>query len=419
LATAHAELRDTADQIRQELSYSTGWDLVRFRQSDVGGGSFYIVDRSGLIIEIEGFIAELGFQVNVDQAPGFQTVRVPETKEEWRILVVPVIGGTVVVGVSPPEDITRLDERLSESARRFGETLEHAATINPSEIDRNVEFAVVDRDGRLRSAIGGIPLRLRSYPRSPIGEIKELRTRNGTTHALLSAAFVDASGQAVGTINVVSDLPASPWFSLRAWLKNLSSSLLLASVGTLIGVRYIPGTFRPDDLLREALDRGESSTVEFKEALRWDHWQDAGTKASVAEAVAIKTVAGFLNSKHGGTLFIGVADEKKIAGLDRDYQSLSRTSAREQSDRDRFQLHLRNLLAVQVGPDITNLCVETAVVSREEKDVCVVRVSPSPTPVYVGGGKGKAFHLRVGPATQELNVEETVAFCRTRWRRRS
>ena len=54
-----------------------------------------------------------------------------------------------------------------------------------------------------------------------------------------------------------------------------------------------------------ALEQGESSTVEFKEALRWDHHQDAETPASIAESVAIKTIAGFLNSKRGGTLLIG------------------------------------------------------------------------------------------------------------------
>jgi len=419
LATTYADLRSTADQIRQDLRYSTGWDLVRFRQSEGGGGSYYILDRSGLVIDIAGFASDLGFDVNlVHQPPGFQTLVVRETKEEWRLLVVPVNGGTVIIGVSPPEDITRLDERLQENARRFGDTLEHAATVSPSDIDRNLDFAVIDANGRLRFAIGGIPLRLRSYPQSPFGEIMQLRTTSGTTHALLSTPFVDESGQTVGTVNVVSDLPPTPWFSLRAWLKNVSSSLLLASVGTLIGIRYIPTEFRPEELLRDALDRGESSTVEFKEALRWDQWQGAVAKASVAEAVAIKTVAGFLNSRRGGALFIGVADDKQIVGLDRDYQSLGRPSTREQNDGDRFQLHLRNLLAAQIGRDISNLCVETAVVMQEGKDVCVVRVSPSPTAIYVGEGKTKAFYLRVRPATQELNVEETVAFCRERWPRR-
>jgi predicted HTH transcriptional regulator len=124
-----------------------------------------------------------------------------------------------------------------------------------------------------------------------------------------------------------------------------------------------------------------------------------------------------LNSKRGGNLLIGIADDKRIVGLDRDYLSLGRPGGREQSDADRFQLHLRNLVAAQIGRHISNHSIETAIVPHEEKDVCVVRVSPSPTPVYVGEGRTRAFYLRVGPATQELNVEETVAFCRKRWPR--
>jgi schlafen family protein len=165
--------------------------------------------------------------------------------------------------------------------------------------------------------------------------------------------------------------------------------------------------------LTRALEQGESSTVEFKEALRWDHRQDAGTKPSVAEAAAIKTIAGFLNNKPGGTLLIGIADDKRTVGLDQDYLSLRRSGGREQSDADRFQRHLRDLVAAKIPRDISNQCIETAIVPHEEKDVCVVRVSPSPTPIYID----EAFYLRVGPATQKLNMEETVAFCRKRWPR--
>jgi hypothetical protein len=168
--------------------------------------------------------------------------------------------------------------------------------------------------------------------------------------------------------------------------------------------------------LLRALEQGESSTVEFKEALRWDHLQNAGTRSSVAEAAAIKTIAGFLNSKHGGTLVIGIADDKKTVGLDGDYRSLS--GGREQRDADRFQLHLRQIVAAaQIGRHIINQCIEMAVVPHEEKDVCVIHVRPSPTPIYVGHGRTMAFYLRVGPATQELNLAEAVAFCRKRWSR--
>ena len=197
---------------------------------------------------------------------------------------------------------------------------------------------------------------------------------------------------------------------------NLSSSLVLAFVGTLIGVRYIPDEFRPEELLAEALQEGESPTVEFKESLRWD--SKAPEAKGVAEAIAVKTVTGFLNSRVGGTLLIGVADDKKVVGLEPDYDSLAKPGEDRVSpdkQRDRFQLHLRDLLSTKIGRDVSNLCVTTAIVSRDGKDVCLVHASSSPSPVYIVAPKGKAFYLRVGAATVELDVEEAVAYCRERW----
>jgi hypothetical protein len=266
------------------------------------------------------------------------------------------------------------------------------------------------------------------YPKSPIDEVEEMAGRSTLTYALLSVPFVTASGKTVGTITAFEELAPQPWFSFSAWLVNLSSSLALAFVGTLIGVRYIPDEFRPEELLVDALQKGESPTVEFKESLRWDHWRaPAGQpddprkpaeQKGVAEAVAVKAVAGFLNSRPGGTLLIGVADDRKVVGLDRDYDSLAKPGegpVGPDKQRDRFQLHLRNLLATKIGRDVSNLCVTMAIVYRDGKDVCLVHASSSPTPVYIAVPKGKAFYLRVGAATVELDVEEAVAYCRERW----
>jgi hypothetical protein len=117
-------------------------------------------------------------------------------------------------------------------------------------------------------------------------------------------------------------------------------------------------------------------------------------------------------------LFIGVADDRKIVGLDGDYDSLAKPEegpVGPDKQRDRFQLHLRNLLATKIGRDVSNLCVTMAIVPRDGKDVCVVHESSSATPVYITGPKGKAFYLRVGASTVELDVEAAVAYCRERW----
>jgi hypothetical protein len=415
-AAARADLRATVSDVRRELRYESRWELTRLRQSDLGGG-YYIVDASGLIIDVEGFAADLTFRADVTELqPGIHSLTVPLTNETWRLLVAPVKGGRVILGVSPPGDITGVDDRLQKNAKRFGESLERATRVTPSDIDRNLYYAVLDDRGSVRFAIGGIPLRLVEYPKSPIDEVEEVAGRSTLPYALLSVPFVSASGKTVGTITALEELAPQPWFSFSAWLVNLSSSLALAFVGTLIGVRYIPHEFRPEELLVEALQEGESPTVEFKESLRWD--SKAPEAKGVAEAIAVKTVAGFLNSRLGGTLLIGVADDRKVVGLDRDYESLSKPGegpVGPDKQRDRFQLHLRSLLAAKIGQDVSNLCVAMTIVSRDGKDVCLVHASSSPTPVYIADPKPKAFYLRVGASTVGLDVEEAVAYCRERW----
>jgi hypothetical protein len=427
-AAPRADLRATVNDIRQELSYENRWELTRLRQADIGG-QYCVVDASGLMLDVEGFAADLTFRANVtDLQPGIHSVTVPLTNETWRLLVEPVNGGRVILGVSPPEDITGVDDRLQENAKRFGESLEGATRVIPSDIDRNLYYAVIDDRGRVRFAIGGIPLRLVEYPTSPIQEVEEVPGRSARPYALLSIPFISVSGKTVGTITAFEELAPQPWFSSSAWLVNIPSSLALALLGTLIGIRYIPDEFRPEELLVDALQRGESPTVEFKESLRWDLWKtsadqpsDPGKSAeqkAVGEATAIKTVAGFLNSRLGGTLIIGVADDRKVVGLDRDYRSLAKPGegpialAKQQ---DRFQLHLRNLLGSRISRDLGNLCIAMTIVSRDGKDVCVIHVNPSPTAVYVADPKPKAFYLRVGASTVGLDVEEAVAYCRERW----
>ncbi len=417
-ATALTSLWREVDQIRRQLRYSTRWDLTRFRQSDLSVGHFYIIDKSDRLIEVEGFIAELGFRADLsDLQSGIQTKTVPITNETWRIMLSPLKGGAVILGISPPEDQARVDERLQENAKRFGKSLEEAEGTSPSDIDRYIEHAILDDLGHVKFALGGIPLKLLDYRKVPFGEIKEIRTGKGSTYGLLSVPFDDPSGQRVGSINVLNELSPLPWLSLHAWLMNLSTSLMLALVGTFIGARYIHDPFRPGQLLREALQNGESSTVEFKEALRWEAKQDQpGDPRKYAETIAVKAIAGFLNSRLGGALFIGIADNKKIVGLDRDYESLVNLNrVGLDKARDQFQLRIRKLLADEIGHEVSNVCVETAIITQDGKDVCVVGVRPSPTPVYVADMKRKMFFLRDGAATVPFDVEDAVAYCQKRW----
>jgi hypothetical protein len=357
-----------------------------------------------------------------DQPPGLRTVSIFETRETWRLFVKQLHGGTVILGVSFPEDITNIDRRLEENVNRFGSSLNEALKVEGRAIDRNLEYAVVDESGRIRSATGEIPLKVVQNQTVRFNKVDEIRDENGVMYGTFSQMFRD-SLRTGGIISVFEKLEPHPWFVMRHWIINCLTSGFVAFVGTLIGIPYIGEKFDPHRLLRDALREGESARVEFKESLRWDQWHGVQqppeeSKKKLAEGIAVKTMAAFLNNRGGGTLFIGIADDRRIVGLDRDYESLVKAGeprGDREKDQDRFQLHFRNLLAARIDRDVSNLYIETSIIEENGKDVCVVHARPAAMPVYIPDGKAKAFYVRDGASTVALDVEQVVGYVEERW----
>jgi hypothetical protein len=421
-----------ADEIASVLAYSDRWDVTRLRQADLSASHYCVIDANGLAMDIEGFVPQLRLRAApIHYAPGLQTINVPETGESCRILVNRLRDGILMVGVSNPEDITRLDNRLNENVKHFGSSIREAMRVRAADIDRNLDYAVLDDAGLVKTAVGGIPLKLVEFPKPATGQLNELTHERGPSYGVMAVPFADKTGHTVGMIIVFEQMPAIPWRSGHAWLVNLLSSALLALIGSFIGLAWIPVQLRPDVLLSQALQTGESATVEFKGSLRWDQWQvprrasdtrederRRTAEKGVAEGIAVKTVAALLNGRSGGVLLIGVADDKRVVGLERDYESLVKQGEGGRSrdkDRDRFQLHLKDLLTARLGRDITKLYVDIAILPVDNADVAVVHARPAPSPVYAAEGKAKAFYVRVGASTLALDVEETVAYVENRW----
>lgn len=169
----------------------------------------------------------------------------------------------------------------------------------------------------------------------------------------------------------------------------------------------------------ELLDRDEDQFLEYKSTLRWDLKQQR--KSKTIEGAVIKTVAAFLNSRHGGTLLIGVADGGKPVGLEPDYLTLRKEGA---SDRDLFQLHLMQVIENAVGlAAAANVSCEP--LSVDGHDVCRVHVEPSGHPVHAEitkvdasgtHSKVSAFFVRLANGTREITDEaEVQRFITQRW----
>lgn len=163
---------------------------------------------------------------------------------------------------------------------------------------------------------------------------------------------------------------------------------------------------------------GEGAHLEYKSTLRTG--AETGELMKVLETAVIKTVVAFANSRQGGTLLIGVADDGTVHGLESDYATLRRAG---KDDRDLFGLHLNQTLINAVGETAAS-AVSAQVHTVDGRDLCRVHVPPSGFPVDAQVKVDKsgqvlkkfAFYIRVGNGTREItDPAEKQKYIASRW----
>ncbi|MCL5028973.1 MAG: ATP-binding protein [Bacteroidetes bacterium] len=157
--------------------------------------------------------------------------------------------------------------------------------------------------------------------------------------------------------------------------------------------------------LMDLINEGENFHIEFKSSLRWDYKEAKMNKS--LEFEVIRSVAAFLNSE-GGYLLIGVDDNKKILGLEKDFSTLQKNSC------DGFQLHFNNLLNTQFGKNIHQF-IRIYFNPIDGKTVCLVKILKSTIPQFLKKEK-ELFTIRINGASQNLNTKEAVEYAVTHWR---
>jgi hypothetical protein len=155
----------------------------------------------------------------------------------------------------------------------------------------------------------------------------------------------------------------------------------------------------------ELIAQGENDRVEFKSSFRYDYKQQKVNKT--LESVIIKTISGFLNAR-GGSLFIGVADDGTLLGLEEDYKTLNR------KDSDGFTQLLMSSIADKLGTPVCRL-VRILFYNRNGKEICRIIVLPSPVPVYTREDQRSHFYIRTASGTREMDTEEAITFIRAKW----
>ena len=165
--------------------------------------------------------------------------------------------------------------------------------------------------------------------------------------------------------------------------------------------------------LEEMIAEGESGELEFKSSLRWDFKEQAVNRK--LEDVVLKTIAAFANSQ-GGTLLIGVADDAQVLGLEGDYHALGG------ANRDKFELHLRNLLNNNFGKVLPSSKVKISFPEIGDVEVCLIDVQPALNPVLISvkdkdGQAREKFYVRSGNSSQEFSMSEMQAYVKERFSR--
>ena len=157
----------------------------------------------------------------------------------------------------------------------------------------------------------------------------------------------------------------------------------------------------PELDLAAVIAGGESETVEFKEkALH------AAEPGKPRPHTVVRAVAGLANTR-GGTLLIGVRDDGSVAGIKAELDENAK-------GRDGYQLHLFTKLKADMGGAAAS-AVQIYFQEIGGAEVCVVRVPPSPMPVFVRHDGQELLFARIGNQCISLDAKQAHEYTVKRW----
>ena len=146
--------------------------------------------------------------------------------------------------------------------------------------------------------------------------------------------------------------------------------------------------------------------MEFKSTTRWNLREERKDKRM--EDAVVKTVAGLLNAD-GGTLFVGVADDRRLIGLTPDCAVVEPPSP------DGVVNWLTTHLIGALGHAAV-MRTRARIDTIGDVDVCRVDVARSSSPVRAQmSDKGEAFWVRMNNSTRRLPEAEADEYVKDRW----
>lgn len=276
---------------------------------------------------------------------------------------------------------------------------------------------ILTRDDFLSVPGGNIVVRDRSEATSPT-----LRRPDMLPPTEIENALVDVVSRNFGATEDQALQHVSRTFGFKATSSQLREVLLGAlnaalERGVLVRRDALidagPNAPKPQrETLKPALvaliDEGEGERLEFKETLRWDLRQGLVNKK--IEDSSMKAIAAFSNHR-GGTLLIGVRDDGTIQGLEPDLNSFG-------GSRDRFELHLTNLIKDRFSESFRVGCVTVSYPNFNERTICRIDVKRSRSPIYLSlsdnnnSAATERLIIRAGASSPEIPLSQVATYIR-------
>jgi membrane protein implicated in regulation of membrane protease activity len=148
----------------------------------------------------------------------------------------------------------------------------------------------------------------------------------------------------------------------------------------------------------------ENEKLEYKSSFKYDYKTKQPNPNLMKDVV--QTVVGFLNS-NGGTLKIGVSDNKQTIGIDKDLGLYN-------NNWDHYRLAIQDTIGQHAGSPISDF-ITIKRIQQEGKELCCIDILPSPKPIYYLDGNNEDLYVREGNRTRKLSGKMTVEYVKSHW----
>jgi len=160
------------------------------------------------------------------------------------------------------------------------------------------------------------------------------------------------------------------------------------------------------------LTLAEGAALEFKATFRYN--LHTGRRDDALELAVVKSIAGFMNGRHGGTLLIGVVDQEtpspggRVRGLADDVALCGNRGL------DGLENALMTTVSTAIGR-VASASLDISFATFEGRDVCRIDAPPATAPVYVSWKDSQLFFVRMGNSTRQFAIADAITYISTRF----